>query len=216
MDRTHLTVSRLVLASIGVAGAFGTAGTAFAGVVDVEPVPEGLRAHPTVPEPHRDTQSVTLKKSSLAPARGPDYGTPAPSKAVTAELNTDARITGTEIQTQINELEPKADEQQERNELDDCFKGALFSILLDAIWDSANNRSVNLLSELTATSNRAASCIADHFHVGYLTAASISDWMLESVVHNGVDVLAHDPYVSAFIDWTAVTAWYSIPPAGQA
>ncbi len=108
-----------------------------------------------------------------------------------------------------DEERAKAAEEVSRD--DGCFKAALWGIVFDAGWDLINGYSFNIGSELDASSSRALACLIHQAGLPPVTAANLTDYFMESFKNRALDVLHAAPTTNAFIDWVAVTAWYSIP-----
>jgi hypothetical protein len=176
---------------------------------DVAPVPDELRAHPVAPSFIAQPRDPRVTSDGLTSTDQPDYGNTAPvGDPIRDALNTDADAAGTEIRDKAAALAPGDDAAQEA--LRRCIQNALWDMLFDAGWDTANGASFDLGSEVNMTASRAAGCMADYFHVGPLAADAAADWMMESVINHGADVLARDPSAAAFVNWAVVMAWYSI------
>lgn len=204
----------LVVASASVvllAGASAAAAAADDLDIDPKPVPPELRDHPITPELH-ETQTpgtVQLARDQLTSLKQPDYGATARiGTQVRVDLNADADAVGTEITDKADALAP--DDSASEEAMKRCLQNALWDMLFDAVWDAVHGRGFNPDHELGLTASRTATCIADKFGVGMLTADSVSDWMMESVIEHGSEAITQDPSLEAFVNWLGVTAWYSI------
>ena len=107
--------------------------------------------------------------------------------------------------------EERAQAAEEAYRDDSCFKGALWGIVFDAGWDLINGYSFDLGAELDATSKRATACLIHQAGLPPVTAPTLTDYFMESFKNRALEVLHTAPSTSAFIDWVAATAWYSIP-----
>ena len=180
-------------------------------------VPEELRAQPITPtfDAQHQPADNSLAASARASADGltskdqPDYGgTAGVDSPIRPTLNADANAAGEEIDQDIVDLDPN--DREGEYQLKTCLQNVLWDVLFDAVWDVNSQNNFDLGKEWDTTMGRAAACVADEFHVGPAVAASAADWMMESIIKHGSDVVAHDPHLAAFINWAAVTAWYSM------
>jgi hypothetical protein len=193
---------------------FGTAAAAFALAlaaapralaVDIERVPEALRLRPSAPELSRrqEPPPVTLRRTDLTVPSRPDYGPTAPiggSVRVTLVIDTDLAVNETTYKAA--ELAP---DRPDEDALRECVGGALWDVLFDAVYDVNHDRGFNLVSELQSTATRAGQCIANHFHFRLVLGEAIGDWLLESAIDRGANVVTHDRSLAAFINWAGVT-----------
>jgi hypothetical protein len=83
-------------------------------------------------------------------------------------------------------------------------------MVFDAGWDAANGDSFNIGNELNATTNRLVGCLTERVGLPGITARSLSDYLMASFESRALEAMQLDPTTKAFIDWVAVTAWYSI------
>jgi hypothetical protein len=183
--------------------ALASAPAALAMVLD--PVPEVVRTKPVPPK--LDAQPKDTQLSDLSSFRQPDYGSSAEvGNPVRQTLNDDANAAGREIDARAAQLEP---DPTRLEWLKGCAKNALWEILYDGVWDYGNGTSFSVDDELNATMERMSQCIQTHFGVGQDVSDPVAAWIMQSITDNGSQV-ANDLGLSAFINWVAVTAWYSM------
>jgi hypothetical protein len=184
----HRRALRLALAGVVAVAPFAMAAAAYgADLVDVYEQASG-------------TSRPTYDRSA---ERSPTYEV---AQSTRETLNQSSDDLATDAAVDEQDVGATGDESDE----DDCFKRALWGMVFDAGWDAVNGYSFNIGAELTATANRLTGCLTERVGLPDVTAANLSDYLMESFKSRALEALKADPTTKAFIDWVAVTAWYSI------
>lgn len=118
--------------------------------------------------------------------------------------------TSEDLSNDVASDETSAKATSDESDEDDCVKAALWGMVFDAGWDDANSYSFNLGAELNATITRLTGCLMTRAGLPNATATNLSDFLIDSFKTRALEALHTDPTTKAFIDWIAVTAWYSI------
>lgn len=90
------------------------------------------------------------------------------------QLNNDSRSLASDIATVVEDRQVTAEDRNAHLDVQNCFKAALWDIVFDAGWDDANGYRFDISAELSATTNRTQSCIADRLGIGWATSAPIT------------------------------------------
>jgi hypothetical protein len=107
--------------------------------------------------------------------------------------------------------EQEAGATSDESDENTCFRDSLWGIVFDAGWDALNGYSFNIGAELSATANRLINCLTYQVGLPTVTATNLSDYLMESFKNQALEALNADPTTKTFLDWVAVTAWYSVP-----
>jgi hypothetical protein len=182
-----------------------SAGSASAALLDVYEAAATVEV-PRPADPGLPTDSLATRVTSLDQ---PNYDlTSAPLGSDTrAQLNAAADGLGTDIAGKEEQL---TSDQTQQDDMSGCMKGALWDIGFDAVYDLATNQSFSLSNELGATYDRMYNCLGQQLGLGPIAATSTTNYLWESVVSRATQALNADPSTTEFVDWAAVTAYYSI------
>lgn len=104
----------------------------------------------------------------------------------------------------------EANAAAEEVDVNECFKAGLWGMVFDAGWDAVNGYSFDIGNELSTMSTRLVGCLTEKAGLPNVTASRLSDFLMESFKSRALAALQVDPNTKAFLDWVAVTAWYSI------
>ena len=102
-------------------------------------------------------------------------------------------------------------DQTEDDAIDDCLKSALWNMLFNAIWGTNHQVQFTPQGLWNASYNALLGCLQQRLGLDWVGASSLSNYFAEKLIGRGVAALRWDPTTTAFADWAAVTAFYSIP-----